>query len=159
MMTQNAETPIHTVPSVVTLVIPCQAEFVSVARLTMLGIGSRLPWSTDDVEDLRLAVAEVCVDAIDRANQHDPESVSGLTIEIIAMIAHDKVIVDIRDHVPPAAAASISDPKEKTGEWLIHDRESVSDALIEALVDKFERSQELGGTVVRLVKYIPKTEG
>lgn len=42
----------------VRLSVPAQPEFVSVARLTLAGVASRLSFDVDQVEDIRLAVAE-----------------------------------------------------------------------------------------------------
>jgi len=44
----------------VELHIPAEPEWVGVARLTAAGIASRLEFSIEDLEDLKLAVAEAC---------------------------------------------------------------------------------------------------
>ena len=50
----------------VTLTIPCAPEYVGTARLTILGVASRMGFSYDQVEDIRLAVGEACANAIER---------------------------------------------------------------------------------------------
>jgi serine/threonine-protein kinase RsbW len=47
-------------PAVVELRIPAVPEWVGVARLAAAGIASRLHFSIEDIEDLKLAVAEAC---------------------------------------------------------------------------------------------------
>lgn len=42
------------------LVVPLKAEYVSVVRLTSSGIASRLGFDIETVEDIKVAVAEVC---------------------------------------------------------------------------------------------------
>jgi hypothetical protein len=42
------------------LVIPATPEFVRLARLTVAGIASRMGFSFDEVEDLRIAIDELC---------------------------------------------------------------------------------------------------
>lgn len=44
--------------------IPSSAEYVRVVRLAVLGVASRMPFSYDDVEDIKLAVSEACNNAI-----------------------------------------------------------------------------------------------
>jgi anti-sigma regulatory factor (Ser/Thr protein kinase) len=147
--------PTHVSPSVVTLVIPCKPEYVAVARLAVLGIAGRIPWSSDEVEDLRLAVGEVCADAIERASIHETETVAGVCIELVAVISTESLTIDIRDHVPPPPFEPEKAAKHEPLPYGLHDRQEVSDALITELVDSFERSHEMGGTVVRLVKRLP----
>jgi serine/threonine-protein kinase RsbW len=49
---------------VVDLRIPCKAEWVQIARLSVGGVASRLNFSIDDIQDIKIAVAEACTNAI-----------------------------------------------------------------------------------------------
>ena len=51
--------------------IPSRAEWVSVARLAVAGIAHRIDASIDEVEDLKLAVAEACTNCIQHAQGND----------------------------------------------------------------------------------------
>ena len=42
--------------AVVELIIPARPEYVSVARLAILGVASRMPFSYDEVEDVRVVL-------------------------------------------------------------------------------------------------------
>jgi serine/threonine-protein kinase RsbW len=44
----------------ITLLLPCKAEYVSVARLTASGVACRMGYDIDTVEDIKVAVSEVC---------------------------------------------------------------------------------------------------
>jgi len=48
----------------ITLVLPSKPEYVSVARLTISGIASRMGFDIEVIEDIKLAVAEACTNAI-----------------------------------------------------------------------------------------------
>lgn len=51
---------------VVELRIPAKAEWVSIARLAVSAVASRLQFSIEEIEDVKLAVAEALVHAIAR---------------------------------------------------------------------------------------------
>ncbi|SEN38993.1 anti-sigma B factor RsbW [Lihuaxuella thermophila] len=51
----------------VNLTIPAKPDYVGIARLTVSGIANRMGFSYDDIEDLKLAVAEACTNAVDHA--------------------------------------------------------------------------------------------
>src|SRR5271166_4193232 len=53
----------------VELSIPAKAEWVAVARLAGSAIGSRLHFSIDEIEDLKLAIAEACTDCIQNSEE------------------------------------------------------------------------------------------
>jgi len=44
----------------VTLVLPAKSEFVSTARLTASSVANRIGFNIDEVEDIKVAVSEVC---------------------------------------------------------------------------------------------------
>ena len=44
----------------VVLTVPAQPEFLRVVRMTASGLGSRLGFNIDEVDDLRLALDELC---------------------------------------------------------------------------------------------------
>jgi serine/threonine-protein kinase RsbW len=53
---------------IVDLRIPCKAEWVALARLSVAAVASRLNFSIDEIEDIKLAVAEACTNAIQHAH-------------------------------------------------------------------------------------------
>ena len=60
----NQPEPVTENLGVVDVRIPAKAEWVAVARLAAAGVGSRLRFSIDDIEDLKLAIAEACTSVI-----------------------------------------------------------------------------------------------
>src|SRR5579863_5296732 len=76
--------------SVVELRIPPKAEWAAVARLTVAAIASRLDFSLDEIDDVKLAVAEACTHAIQRSTGDHP-------IELVFEAQPDSIIVTVRD--------------------------------------------------------------
>ncbi len=52
------------VPELVELRIPCRPEWVALARLAAATVANRLNFSIEEIEDVRLAVAEACTAVI-----------------------------------------------------------------------------------------------
>ncbi len=75
----------------VELKIPAKAEWVAVARLAVAAVASRLRFSVDEIEDIKLAIAEACTNCIQHGSVSDQ-------IEITSEVMSDEVRVSVRDH-------------------------------------------------------------
>lgn len=139
-------------PAVVSLTIPCRAEYVGVARLAILGVASRLNFTYDDVEDLRLAVGEACTSAIDRAG---PKAQAEASINIACQVQPDALTVEVHynlngDGAPAEAAGADLDEANVDA-----DPENIGALLMEILVDSVDvETDPSGGTTVRLLKRV-----
>jgi serine/threonine-protein kinase RsbW len=58
-------------PDRVELRIPCRAEWVALARLAVAAVANRLQLSIEEIEDVKLAVAEACTAVIQHENHGD----------------------------------------------------------------------------------------
>lgn len=76
--------------SLVELRIPCRAEWVALARLAVSAVASRLHFPIDDIEDVKLAVAEACTNAIQHAR-------GSTMIEIRCETVPDGLHINVRD--------------------------------------------------------------
>jgi serine/threonine-protein kinase RsbW len=134
---------------IVQLIIPCRPEYVGVARLAVLGIASRMPFSYDEVEDVRLAVGEACTRAIERAGSHPA------TIRIVSTVAPHALTIEINDNV---AESDIAAPMEeaKLLEEAGVDQQGLGALLMEILVDEVKIETASTGTRVLLTKYAPE---
>ncbi len=131
------------------LLIPCRPEYVGVARLAVLGIASRMPFSYDEVEDVRLAVGEACTHAVERAG------VTAATIRIVSTVAVDSLTIEISDDVAEADAAAPTEEARLLEEAGV-DQQGLGALLMEILVDKVEIETTAAGTRVLLTKYAPE---
>jgi serine/threonine-protein kinase RsbW len=115
-----------TSPPVVRLQIPAMAEWVAVARLAGAAVASRLEFSVDAIEDIKLAIAESCTNAI----QHGP----GGTIELICEAYDDRLVVTVRDNGTGPRLGSVEEERiTESGRT-----EELGVFLIRALMDAVE---------------------
>ena len=77
-------------PERVELRVPCRAEWVALARLAAATAANRLRFSLEEIEDVKLAVAEACAAAI----QHDAH---GEFIELTCEALGDSLRIRLRD--------------------------------------------------------------
>ena len=144
----NPQTRADSRTDTVQLIIPCRPEYVGVARLAVLGIASRLPFSYDEVEDVRLAVGEACTHAVERAGD------GPATIRITSTLDAHAMTIEVLDDV---AEANIAAPTEeaKLLEEAGVDQQGLGALLMEILVDEVKIETTPGGTRVLLTKYAP----
>jgi len=134
----------------VTLTIPCTPEYVGTARLTILGVASRMGFSYDQVEDIRLAVGEACTNAIERA------AVAGAVnpmISIRSYIEPARLTVEVEDHASGPIGGGV-DVKKPASNIEGMNSQELGALLMEILVDEVTvEPAPGGGTRVRLVKF------
>lgn len=135
---------------VVELTLPCRPEYVGVARLAVLGIASRMPFSYDEVEDVRLAVGEACTHAVERAGD------TAATIRITSHISPTALRIDVDDTVAEDANPAPATEESKMLAEAGVDQESLGALLMEILVDEVQIQAGPKGTHVRLTKYAPE---
>lgn len=87
----------------VELKIPGRAEWVAVARLAVAAVASRLRFSVDEIEDIKLAIAEACTNSIQSAGGID----AGV-LEIVCDALEDELRVTVRDHSPGVHLAAVN---------------------------------------------------
>jgi serine/threonine-protein kinase RsbW len=129
--------------AVVELRIPARPEYVGVARLAILGVASRMRFSYDEVEDIRLAVGEACTTAVEWAAKN---SVQDTDVIVRSSITESVLTVDIIDH-----AGRREEPADQANRDA--DTESLGALLITLLVDEVNVSSQDGGTCVTMVKH------
>ena len=134
--------------AVVDLSIPARPEYVGVARLAILGVASRMRFSYDEVEDIRLAVGEACTSVLDRAEGTGEEH----AIQIRCQIHSDRLVVEVRDQIPLPARA----PAEAEGGT--PDDFQLGGVLIRILMDEVETDEQKdqGVYLIRMVKYVAR---
>lgn len=127
----------------VELHIPAEPEWVGVARLTAAGIASRLDFSIEDLEDLKLAVAEACNCCIQNGGDDDLSMACELHSDRIAIAVERRGALT----KPGARSPASGDDAELGGLGVF---------LIRALMDDVVYSSDQTGTRLTLIKHLGK---
>lgn len=133
----------------VELKIPGRAEWVAVARLAVAAVASRLRFSVDEIEDIKLAIAEACTNSIQGAGGSD----AGV-IEIVCDLLENELRVTVRDTSP---AHKLEPVKAKAKAGGIEDgrTEELGVFLIRALMDSVDyTSDPRRGTELVMSKHV-----
>lgn len=112
---------------IIRLTIPDKPDYISVVRLTSSSICSNMGFNIEDIEDIKVAISEACINALDKDRE----------IEVVFNMKEDRLLITI-DNVSHKGADR-SDREEE-----------LSLLIIKSLMDKVEFSQE----GIRMIKYI-----
>jgi len=138
------EAPTASSGSVVRLSIPARAEWVAVARLAVSAVASRQHFSIDEIEDIKLAIAEACTNAIQHGS---PDG----TIDIECELRDDELVTIVRDRGKGPRLGTVNE--DRIGE--MGRTEELGVFLIRALMDTVEYTSDArDGTQLVMVKRV-----
>jgi serine/threonine-protein kinase RsbW len=141
---------------VIELTLPARVEYIGVVRLLISGIANRIGLSYDEIEDMKLAVAEACTNASLHAYKDDDQG----SIHIRCTIYEDRIVIVVADS---GTSFDMANLKEKRGPIDKNvDIEDLTEGglglyLIHTLMDEVEISEE-AGVVVSMTKYLRRDE-
>jgi serine/threonine-protein kinase RsbW len=136
------------VSETVRLTIPAKAEYLVLARLVLTGIAMEVAMSEIALADLKLAVTEVCGNAVQHAYKEDPG-----VVRVVFQVESEAIEVSVEDEGPGAAFADIDD------ESALRDEPAESGmglAIVRAVMDEvaIDDDPAARGTVVRMRKQL-----
>jgi serine/threonine-protein kinase RsbW len=124
----------------VRLVVPASPEYLRLVRLTAAGLASRLGFSFDEVEDLRIAVDELCFhllgDGDGDGDGPDQRPVEERTMDLTYSASADSITI--------TGSTGLTGPVPEPSE--------LSEQILDALVDEHEVSGAGGIVTFRLKK-------
>ena len=82
------------------LVVPADAELLTMCRMILVGVGAGLPISDQALDDLKLVLSETCASAI-RHTAGQPDG----TVEIAFRTSSFEIEVSVSDHTQSAESA------------------------------------------------------
>jgi serine/threonine-protein kinase RsbW len=135
------------------LEMPADPKYVSLARLLAGSIARRLNFAEESIDDLKIAISEMCTNAIIHGGDGERNKPP---VKVRYLAGKDRLTVEVADQGPGFDPGCI----------LERERRDLLDKgfgipLIRSLVDDFQCDSEPGrGTVVRITKYLhPDGEG
>lgn len=139
--------------------VPAKAEFVGVIRLSISGIASRMGFSYEAIEDLKVALSEAATNVVSHAyeRKEDGELTLGFGIyeDRLEIMVSDQgesfKFEDIKNRIGPVNEADEIKPVSELREG------GFGLFLINALMDKVEINNQYG-VIVLMTKYLDETE-
>jgi len=129
----DAFAPLDVAGERVVLVVPASSRNVRLARLVTSGVGSAAGFDVDEIDDLRIAVDEVCSTLL--------ETTAGSTLRLSFHQLGDVVTIDVTADGPPLPTDG------DQGE-----RAMLTRQILSVVVDHCQRADEGDGVRYRLVK-------
>lgn len=134
--------------------LPSRLGFEKVAMNTAASVGRLMGFPEDRIEDLKTAIAEACINAIEHGNKLDERLIVGVTLSMTA----DSLEVRVLDTgTGPKFPVEVPDIDKK-----MHEEQKTRGMgmfLIQALVDEAEWvSSPTKGSYARLVIRLPRNE-
>lgn len=142
-------------PGVIELSIPTKLGYEKVAMNTAASVAKLMGFDDERIEDLKTAVAEACINAMEHGNHFDEK----LTVGVILSMGGDSLevkVVDTGSGAPATSAAPDIDKKMQEEE----SSRGMGMFLIQALVDEVEWvSSPPTGSYARMVIHLNKPSG
>ncbi|MGF7048333.1 serine/threonine-protein kinase RsbW [Paenibacillus sp. DS2015] len=140
----------------VVLTLPASADFVDVVRLNLYGIASKMGFSYEEIEDMKVAVSEACNNSVLYA-YGQADGMVEVTFEINA----DVLSITVKDE-----GESFDNVDSQSSRVTLHDKElsevevgGLGFYLMQALMDDVSVESLAGeGTAVVLTKRIMRSE-
>lgn len=136
--------------------VPAKPEYVGVVRLSISGIASRMGFSYEEIEDLKIAISE----AMSNATTHAYEEEDGGEITISFGLYENRLEIMVADR---GDSFDLEKVKQEIGPYENnHSLEDLREGgfglfLIEALMDKVEIKNDYG-VIVLMTKYLHENE-
>ena len=137
----------------VSLQVPALPEYIDLVRLTLYGIASKMNFSFEEIEDMKVAVSEACNNSV----LHAYGGEDGM-IEVQFTSSNEELTITVRDFGRSFIMAESKESATMHGKSIDEIQSGgLGLYLMQALMDRVVVQQE-GGTVVILTKKRMKSE-
>lgn len=127
----------------ISMAIPSKPEYVGVVRLTVSAIANRMGFNIEEIEDIKVAVAEACTNAIKHSLNQD--------FMVSFDIFEDKMAICIKDEgkgykMDELNEPDLTNPREEGGLGIF---------IIKSLMDEVNLTSNVGlGTEIKMIKFL-----
>lgn len=125
--------------------VPSKPEYVSVVRLTASAVASRVGFNVEELEDIKVAVAEACTNAIKHGICEKGEN-----FDVKFFLDQEKISIHVIDHGSGFSCNQLEEPdltSPKEGGLGIF--------IIKSLMDEVDVISNKGeGTIIKMTKYL-----
>lgn len=132
--------------------VPAKPEYVGVIRLTVSGIANRIGYTYDEIEDIKIAVAEACTNVVEHAYEQEglmtvSFHVYSNRLEVIISDSGQSFNMEqLRDKLGPIDADKPVSELKEGGLGLF---------LINSLMDKVEITED-NGVILVMTKFLDR---
>ena len=127
----------------ISMVLPSKPEYVGVIRLTVSAIANRMGFNIEEIEDIKVAVAEACTNAIKHGLNQD--------FSVCFDIFEEEIVISIKDKGKGYNTEEMNDPdldnpREEGGLGIF---------IIRSLMDEVTLKSSVGqGTEIEMIKFL-----
>lgn len=142
-------------PENVEFSIPCMSDYVGVVRLAVSGLATRMNFSIEEIEDIKIAVSEACTNSVQYAYDNPLDERVFITFNLFK----DKLEIIIKDNGKGFEIDQLErTPIEERNLEEIDEnvpRLGLGITFIKSLMDETKITSEPGnGTMVQMAKHI-----
>ncbi|SFM06337.1 serine/threonine-protein kinase RsbW [Paenibacillus sp. 1_12] len=137
------------------MTLPADAEFIDVVRLTLYGLCSKVGFSYEEIEDMKVAVAEACNNAVVHA--YEPGRTGSMDVKF--ELLETGIRISVKDEGASFNYAEKVQQAQSLHEQTLEEANigGLGIYLMQALMDEVEVKSN-GGTEVILTKWLSKSE-
>lgn len=139
----------------ISLIIPARAEYIDIVRLTLYGIASRMGYSYEDIEDMKVAVSEACNNVV----LHAYDGLEG-KVEVCFDISELELSIVVKDTGKSFNYTSVENSAMPNYEQPLEDIQvgGLGIFMMQALMDHVQVKNDIGTEVI-LTKHLNRGEG
>jgi hypothetical protein len=140
------------------LTIPAQAEFIQVAKMVAASLGSQLGFNLEEIDELKIAVAQACDSTIEEAEHLWGQG--GAMLRLVYSSTERGIAVDVEVSIPSTASGGRRRPAppaaQRTAASQLAAQRALQHDVIRLFVDDFRQQVDSGRGHIRfrMVKYL-----